>query len=143
MRPAVPLGLGGRHRPYHGACGTYQAFVCYAIGLFLFDCLIRLLEGEAIPQVVARGVRYVLICVISLVLYYVVLQVMLAVTGTALDDYQGVGGIGLSSIAAFLARFQRPGCSSGPVSLIRATSLPCSRSFWRSTACSSRGWGCT
>ena len=75
------------------ACGTYQAFVCYAIGLFLFDCLIRLLEGEAIPQVVARGVRYVLICVISLVLYYVVLQVMLAVTGTALDDYQGVGGI--------------------------------------------------
>ena len=89
------------------ACGTYQAFVCYAIGLFLFDCLIRLLEGEAIPQVVARGMRYVLICVISLVLYYVVLQVMLAVTGTALDDYQGVVGIGLSSITAFLAQIPK------------------------------------
>ena len=31
------------------ACGTYQAFICYAIGLFLFDCILSLLDGQPIP----------------------------------------------------------------------------------------------
>ena len=37
------------------ACGTYQAFVCYAIGLFLFDCLLTLLEGAPSPRWSGRG----------------------------------------------------------------------------------------
>ncbi len=89
------------------ACGTYQAFVCYAIGLFLFDCLLMLLDGTPLPQVVAKGVRYVLICVASLILYYVVLQVLLAATGTTLENYQGMSGMSLSNIAAFLAQIPK------------------------------------
>ena len=89
------------------ACGTYQAFVCYAIGLFLFDCLLMLLDGTPIPQVVAKGVRYILICVASLILYYAVLQVMLAATGTALENYQGMSGMSLSNLTAFLAQIPK------------------------------------
>lgn len=37
------------------ACGTYQAFVCYAIGLFLFDCLLMLLDGPPSPRWWPRG----------------------------------------------------------------------------------------
>ena len=55
------------------ACGTYQAFLCYAVGLFLFDCILLLLEGEAILQVIWKGFIYVGICAASLVLYLVVL----------------------------------------------------------------------
>ena len=85
------------------ACGTYQAFVCYAIGLFLFDCLLTLLEGAPLPQVVRKGLAYVGICVASLALYYLILQVLLAVTGTALETYQGMSGMSLSNLGAFLA----------------------------------------
>ena len=85
------------------ACGTYQAFVCYAIGLFLFDCLLTLLEGAPLPQVVRKGLAYVGICVAALALYYLILQVLLAVTGTALENYQGMSGMSLSNLGAFLA----------------------------------------
>lgn len=55
----------------------------------------------------AKGVRYVLICVASLILYYVVLQVLLAATGTTLENYQGMSGMSLSNIAAFLAQIPK------------------------------------
>ena len=41
------------------ACGTYQAFICYAIGLFLLDCVLMLLEGEALDRTVKNGLGYI------------------------------------------------------------------------------------
>ena len=43
----------------------------------------------------------------SLALYYLILQVLLAVTGTALETYQGMSGMSLSNIAAFLAQIPK------------------------------------
>ena len=83
------------------ACGTYQAFLCYAVGLFLFDCILMLLEGEAILQVIWKGFIYVGICAASLVLYLVVLKVLLLAAHTELVDYQGLNRIGLDGLAAF------------------------------------------
>ena len=84
------------------ACGTYQAFVSYAIGLFLFDCILMLLKDEPLPQVLRRGVGYMLLCAASLILYYVILNLLLLVTGTQLADYQGVSGISLENLGLFL-----------------------------------------
>ena len=84
------------------ACGTYQAFLCYAIGLFLFDCIFMLLEGTDIPAVVRKGLVYVGVCAASLVVYYAVLKVILLVTHTQLVDYQGLNQMGLENIVAFL-----------------------------------------
>lgn len=84
------------------ACGTYQAFLCYAVGLFLFDCVLMLLEGEDIPGVVRKGLAYVGICLASLALYYVILKGLLWATHTQLVDYQGLNQMGLNSLSAFL-----------------------------------------
>lgn len=102
------------------ACGTYQAFLCYAVGLFLFDCIFLLLEGEDIGKVVRRGLLYIGVCAASLVLYYAVLKVVLFVTHTELVDYQGLNRMGLDNILAYLKNipdaydyfftyFRRPG----------------------------------
>ena len=84
------------------ACGTYQAFLCYAIGLFLFDCVLMLLEGEDIGKVVRKGLTYVGICLASLALYYVILKVLLLITHTELVDYQGLNQMGLDNVLTFL-----------------------------------------
>ena len=84
------------------ACGTYQAFLCYAIGLFLFDCILMLLEGEAISHVVRKGLLYVGVCAVSLVLYLVILKFLLLITHTELVDYKGLDQMGLGSLFAYL-----------------------------------------
>lgn len=84
------------------ACGTYQAFLCYAIGLFLFDCGFMLLEEEALGKVIRKGFMYVGICITSLILYYVILNIILLVTHTELVDYQGLNQMGLANLSTFL-----------------------------------------
>lgn len=102
------------------ACGTYQAFLSYAVGLFLFDCIFLLLEGEDIGKVVRKGLLYIGVCAASLVLYYAVLKAILLITHTELVDYQGLDRMGLDNILAFLKNipdaydyfftyFRRPG----------------------------------
>lgn len=84
------------------ACGTYQAFICYAIGLFLIDCILSLLEGEETGKVVRRGLIYIGVCLASLVLYYVILKILLLITHTQLTEYQGLSGISLSNLPSYL-----------------------------------------
>lgn len=84
------------------ACGTYQAFICYAIGLFLLDCVFLLLEGEEIQRVVRRGLGYVGVCAASLVLYFVVMKLILFLTHTELVDYQGMNQMSLANLLAFI-----------------------------------------
>lgn len=86
------------------ACGTYQAFICYAIGLFLFDCILRLLKNESLDRVLHRGAGYILLCAAALILYYVVLNLLLYVTGTQLVDYQGLSGMSLENFGRFFAK---------------------------------------
>ena len=83
------------------ACGTYQAFICYAIGLLLFDCILRLLKGEPLDQVLRRGLGYMLLCAAALILYYAVLNLILFATGTQLVDYQGLNGMSLENLGRF------------------------------------------
>lgn len=87
--------------------------------------------------------RYVLICVASLILYYVVLQVLLAATGTTLENYQGMSGMSLSNIAAFLAQIPKAWLLFGAFFFDPGYFTPFSGLFSCSTACSLWGWGCT
>lgn len=83
------------------ACGTYQAFICYAIGLFLIDCILMLLNQSPLDKVIRRGLSYVAICVASLILYYIVLNILLFVTGTSLVGYQGLDRMSFANLSAF------------------------------------------
>ncbi len=84
------------------ACGGYQAFICCAIGLLLFDCILRLLKDEPLAAVLRRGVGYILLCGAALILYYLILNLILAATGTELVDYQGLSGMSLENVGRFL-----------------------------------------
>lgn len=86
------------------ACGIYQAFICYAIGLFLMDCILRLFTDEPIQNVVKRGIKYIFVIIGGLLLYYGVLKILLVITGTDLLSYQGISSISLGNLKAFLAQ---------------------------------------
>ncbi len=86
------------------ACGIYQAYICFAIGLFLFDCILRLFTDEKVSEIVKSGVRYCIVILLSLLLYYAVLKILLMVTGTSLASYQGFSSMSLENIPAFLRR---------------------------------------
>ena len=89
------------------ACGTYQAFICYAIGLFLMDCVIMLLEGEDLSKTAGKGFGYIAVCAGGLILYYGVLKLLLFVTHTQLVDYQGMSQMSLGNILLFLQQVPR------------------------------------
>ena len=80
------------------ACGTYQAFLCYGLGLFLLDCLFMLLEDVPVDRVIRKGIGYVGISAAALLLYYALLRLFLALSHTALLYYQGMGEISPGSI---------------------------------------------
>lgn len=86
------------------ACGGYQAFLCYAIGLFLMDCILELFTDKTIGQIVKRGLTYIGVVAASVVLYYLIVQVLLATKGIALSAYQGFNTISPLNIAGYLSQ---------------------------------------
>ncbi len=89
------------------ACGGYQAFICYAIGLFLIDCILALFKDVPVGKVLGRGVKYILVVVASLVVYYIVLLVLLKVKGVSLSSYQGLDSIVGFDINTLIAQIPR------------------------------------
>lgn len=86
------------------ACGGYQAFICYAIGLFLMDCILELFSDKKLREIIGKGLKYIAIIVASLLLYYLFLTVITKVRGIVLNSYQGVSSISLSNIKGFLSQ---------------------------------------
>lgn len=41
------------------ACGIYQAFICYTIGLLLMDCIQKLLAEVPVRKVLVTGLKYI------------------------------------------------------------------------------------
>ena len=89
------------------ACGGYQAFICYAIGLFLMDCILELLTNRPVRDIVRKGFRYVFIVIFSLLLYYLVLLVLLKVNGESLTSYQGIDSMSLTNMEGFLSQIPK------------------------------------
>lgn len=87
------------------ACGGYQAFICYAIGLFLIDCILELFSSEReYKEILKKGIKYIAIVIASLLLYYSILMVITRVRGIALGAYQGISSINLFNIKGFLSQ---------------------------------------
>ena len=86
------------------ACGGYQAFICYAIGLFLMDCILELFTDKPIEQIIKRGLIYIGIIVASLVFYYLIMMVLLAVKGMTLSSYQGFDTVNPLDFAGFFSK---------------------------------------
>lgn len=76
------------------ACGIYQAYICYAIGLFLLDCILALFSQEELRSILIRGGRYVLTLVLGLLCYFAVTKVLLHFSTESLVSYMGMDTIG-------------------------------------------------
>lgn len=73
--------------------GIYQAYLAVAMILCLYRVAF-ILVTEHNSAGIKKTVRYPLMGALGLGIYYGVLKLLLAVTGKALDDYQGIGGAG-------------------------------------------------
>lgn len=83
------------------ALGVYQAHVCMAAGLLLLGLIRDLLDTEWADRDAATGLwRAALGLALGVAAYYLVLQIALRVSGSALLSYQGINDMGKLSLAA-------------------------------------------
>lgn len=87
--------------------GGYQSFVCYAIGLFLIDCILQLFSDKPLGKIIRTGLKYIGIILGSLVFYYLILELLLRITGTPLNTYQGLNQIDPFALGEFFKEFPR------------------------------------
>lgn len=74
--------------------GNYQAFIGAAASMFVFLCILDLLQTEKTEwEVIKTGLKYVAVLLISILFYYGILQLALHVTGTPLATYRGIDSV--------------------------------------------------
>lgn len=109
------------------ACGIYQAYICYAIGLFLFDCILALLFQEDIKAILFRGGKYILILIAGLFLYISIQKILMSYYNVSLTSYMGMDTIGRLDMKARLAAIPK----AYKIFLSYFTEYPYITSFWR------------
>ena len=73
---------------------AYQAYVGFAVAIMVLYCVIYLLNPRIKCRVIIQtGVRFIGETIISLGIYYAVLQIKLRLTGQVLSDYKGISNM--------------------------------------------------
>lgn len=80
--------------------GCYQSYFCLAALLLVIAVITDALTNkyEKSYQLVLAALKYVGFLALSMIMYFVILKVLLAVTGTELVAYSGMNAMGISSI---------------------------------------------
>ncbi len=87
------------------SCGIYQAYFPLAITMILLLFLHEMITSHySFTNNLARGIKYIIILILGLILYYIILQFLLSIYNVKLTDYQGINqmGINLSEIPDIL-----------------------------------------
>ena len=72
------------------SCGIYQAYITVTIMLLLLNLILDLIYKKAdLKNILIKGVKFFLTGAFGMALYYLVLTLLLKLTGTSLLDYQG------------------------------------------------------
>ena len=72
------------------SCGIYQAYITVTIMLLLLSLILELIyKNTAVKKVIFKSLKFLLTGVLGMALYYLVMTVLLNITGTALLEYQG------------------------------------------------------
>ena len=87
--------------------GCYQSYFGFAAAILVTVLILDLCrnrwEGRALPCLLT-GIKYVVSLAAAMALYFIILKVCLAVTGTVLTDYQGISGMGQITPGMLLSR---------------------------------------
>ena len=79
-------------------CSIYQAFLGVSIVFAILLLISDLLNNEDIKTTIIKGLKYLITILLSAILYYVILQIILAITGLSLESYKGANGFGIETI---------------------------------------------
>lgn len=80
--------------------GVYQAYLPLTIGIFVLSLLRRSLTGEEEPLTLIReGLRACGAILLGLAAYFVILKVLLRLTGVEMRSYQGISTMGAVSLS--------------------------------------------
>ncbi|WP_101722925.1 glucosyltransferase domain-containing protein [Eggerthella timonensis] len=87
--------------------GIYQAYIGFAAAALLLVCIKDLLFGRDDSRtILLRALKYVLFLIVAVVVYYVVLQIVIGVSGASLSEYRGIsdtlsgGALSLSTLVS-------------------------------------------
>ena len=85
------------------SCGIYQAYVSFALILALCYFMDVLLRGLHTKKECLNWIgKQILIYTVSLVAYYIIWQIVMKVTGTAPNNYQGISDVGTFHLSMLL-----------------------------------------
>lgn len=115
------------------ACGIYQAYICYAAGLLLFDCTLSLLKDAPVKQVLRRGIGYAAILIASLLAYILITNLLLRYHQQSFASYREWIPWGSLTCPPCSPRSPLPTESS--FSLLSAGPILPGFSSWPSSAC--------
>lgn len=83
------------------SCGTYSVYIGYAAGLFVMLEIIALLNGkQSVKEILLAGLKYIVVLLVSVFLYYVILKITLSVLDASLMGYRNIDRIGQFSLAS-------------------------------------------
>ena len=72
------------------SAGIYQSYITVTIMLLLLSLILELIyKNTAVKKVIFKSLKFLLTGVLGMALYYLVMTVLLKLTGTTLLDYQG------------------------------------------------------
>ncbi len=72
------------------SAGIYQAYITVTIMLLLLSLIMELIyKNTAVKKVIFKSLKFLLTGVLGMALYYLVMTVLLKLTGTTLLEYQG------------------------------------------------------
>ena len=78
------------------SCGIYQAYFPLAITMILLLFLHEMITSHySFTNNLVRGIKYVFILILGLILYYIILQFLLSIYNIELTDYQGINQMGI------------------------------------------------
>lgn len=73
--------------------GTYQGYLAFAMILSIYGILILFMGTERPLKKLLKGLRYLYMGLIGVIVYDCMLQVLLRIQGKVLDTYQGIAGL--------------------------------------------------
>lgn len=78
--------------------GVYQAYLPLTIGIIVLSLLRRCLMGEEPKGLIAEGLKACGVILLGILAYFVILNVLLRLTGVEMRTYQGVSTMGALSL---------------------------------------------
>ena len=87
--------------------GIYQAYITVVIMLLLFKLIDRLVfEKEDVSSVLKSSLAYMLVGILGMALYYIILKLLLFISGESLLEYQGIdSAFSVSNINLFASLY--------------------------------------